>query len=193
MGQVCARNGSDSEQADALVAMHGLVDSLYLKELTKKIKRGLDGQLTRNFATGAKTFGYRTIPVFDPSGKKGPDGRPALLGKRIEIDVDEAKTIGRIFEMAAIGKGIAGIAGQLNREGRQGTRGEKWSYGAIRRILDNERYLGKQIWGQQFWERKPGTRKKVARTRPRDEWKIVERPDLRIISDELWERVHAKR
>src|SRR5258708_6805010 len=28
---------SDNEQADSLVAVHGLVDSLYLKELTKKI------------------------------------------------------------------------------------------------------------------------------------------------------------
>jgi site-specific DNA recombinase len=34
---------SDSEQADALVAVHGLIDSLYLKELAKKIKRGLAG------------------------------------------------------------------------------------------------------------------------------------------------------
>src|SRR5438309_2311527 len=32
---------SASEQADSLVAMHGLVDQLYLKEMAKKIKRGL--------------------------------------------------------------------------------------------------------------------------------------------------------
>ena len=32
---------SASEQADSLIAMHGLVDSLYLKEMAKKIKRGL--------------------------------------------------------------------------------------------------------------------------------------------------------
>src|SRR4029079_5727684 len=35
---------SGTEQADALVAMHGLIDSLYLKELAKKVKRGLAGQ-----------------------------------------------------------------------------------------------------------------------------------------------------
>jgi DNA invertase Pin-like site-specific DNA recombinase len=38
---------SESEQADALVAVHGLIDSLYLKELAKKVKRGLAGQMDR--------------------------------------------------------------------------------------------------------------------------------------------------
>jgi len=32
---------SDSEQAEVLTAVHGIVDSLYLKELGKKVKRGL--------------------------------------------------------------------------------------------------------------------------------------------------------
>ena len=45
---------SDSNQADALVTVHGLIDSLYLKELAKKIKRGLAGQLDRGYATGAR-------------------------------------------------------------------------------------------------------------------------------------------
>ena len=47
-------------------SMHGLVDSLYLKEMAKKIKRGLAGQLERGFVTGGKTYGYRTKGV--PSG-----------------------------------------------------------------------------------------------------------------------------
>jgi site-specific DNA recombinase len=35
---------SDSEQAESLVAVHGLVDSLYLRELAKKVIRGLAGR-----------------------------------------------------------------------------------------------------------------------------------------------------
>ena len=68
---------SASEQADALIAMHGLVDSLYLREMAKKIKRGLAGQLERGFVTG-KTYGYRTVGV--PSGKTDVNGHPELLG-----------------------------------------------------------------------------------------------------------------
>ena len=29
--------------------------------------------------------------------------------------------------------------------------------------------------------------------KPRDQWRIVDRPDLRIVSDELWARVQARR
>jgi site-specific DNA recombinase len=50
---------SASEQADALVAVHGLIDSLYLKELAKEVQRGLIGQYERGFATGSRTYGFR--------------------------------------------------------------------------------------------------------------------------------------
>jgi site-specific DNA recombinase len=60
---------SSTDQAETLVAVHGVVDSLYLREMAKKIKRGLAGQLERGFATGGRTYGYRTVPVPDPSGK----------------------------------------------------------------------------------------------------------------------------
>src|SRR6185436_10519242 len=49
---------SDSEQHETLIAVHGLVDGLYLREMAAKIKRGLRGQLARGFATGGKTYGY---------------------------------------------------------------------------------------------------------------------------------------
>ena len=76
---------SASEQAETLVAVHGMVDSLYLREAATSIKRGLAGQHARGFATGAITFGYRTVSVPDPSGKLEPDGRPRLLGRRVEL------------------------------------------------------------------------------------------------------------
>src|SRR5688572_701674 len=56
---------SDHEQAETLVTVHGLVDSLYLREMAAKIRRGLAGQLTRGFATGGVTYGYRTVRVAD--------------------------------------------------------------------------------------------------------------------------------
>ena len=74
-----------------------------------------------------------------------------------------------------------------------GPRGALWEFGAVGRLLRNERVTGKQIWGQKRFDRKPGTRQKVARHLPRAEWRIRERPDLRIVSDELWEAVEARR
>jgi len=97
---------SDSEQADALVAVHGLIDSMYLKELAKKVKRGIAGQMDRGFSTGAMQYGYDKIPVFGPSGATDADGRPLLIGRRIQVNPDEAKVINRIFEWAAGGIGV---------------------------------------------------------------------------------------
>jgi site-specific DNA recombinase len=184
---------SESEQADALIAVHGLIDSLYLKELAKKIKRGLAGQLERGFSTGARTYGYRTVPVPDPSGKKDDHGQLALLGKRIEVDDAEAKVVQRIFAWAADGLGLTSIVERLNAEGIPGTAGKRWTKSALARLLRNERYLGRQIWGQQSVEHEPGSGRRVMRNNPRSEWRVEERPDLRIIPDDLWERVQKTR
>jgi site-specific DNA recombinase len=71
---------SESEQADALVAVHGLIDSMFLKELAKKVKRGIAGQMDREFSTGGGQYGYAKTPVFDPAGAKDADGRPMVIG-----------------------------------------------------------------------------------------------------------------
>jgi site-specific DNA recombinase len=184
---------SESEQADALVAVHGLIDSMYLKELAKKVKRGLAGQMDRGYSTGARQYGYDKVPVFDPSGATDPDGRPVVIGRRIQPNEEEATVIRRIFEWAAQGVGTSTIVDRLNREGIPGTGGKRWNKTPVVRILGNERYLGRQIWGQQAVEREPSTGRRIMRNRPRHEWKVVERPDLRIISDELWERTQATR
>jgi site-specific DNA recombinase len=183
---------SANDQAETLIAVHGLVDGLYLQEATKKIRRGLAGQHARGFATGSITFGYRTVAVPDPAGKVDADGRPTLLGKRVEIHPEEAATIVQIFEWYAGSMGVETIMVRLNREGQRGPRGQRWRAGAVRRILKNEKYRGLLIWGQRTFDRRPGTRQKVLRPVPRDQWHMQERPELRIVSDELWQRCRQR-
>lgn len=184
---------SASETAETLVAVHGVVDSLYLREMAKKIKRGLAGQLERGFATGSITFGYRTVPVSDPSGKTDPNGYPILLGKRVEIVSEEARIVVQMFEWYASGLGAGRIVAQLNREGLRGPRGRHWREGAVKRVIGNEKYRGLLIWGKKTFERRPGTRQYVSRPLPRDQWRTLERPELRIVSEDLWLRVAARR
>ncbi|PYR34351.1 MAG: hypothetical protein DMF90_17480, partial [Acidobacteria bacterium] len=160
---------SANEQAETLVAVHGVVDSLYLREMAKKIKRGLAGQLDRGFATGSITYGYRTVPVPDPTGKTDVNGYPILLGKRVVIEPAEARVVVQIFEWFASGLGVTSIVERLNRAGFAGPRGACWKHGAVKRLLANERYRGQLIWGQRRFERRPGTRQKVVRGVPRDQ------------------------
>jgi Resolvase, N terminal domain len=111
---------SDHEQAETLIAVHGVVDSLYLREMSKKVKRGLAGQLERWFATGSRTYGYRAVPVLDPTGKNDAHGRPALLGKRIEIQPDEARIIVQISSGTKAGSARCALSSALRSAISQG-------------------------------------------------------------------------
>lgn len=182
---------SSSEQAETLVAVHGLVDGLYLREMAAKIKRGLRGQLTRGLATGGRTYGYRTVPVPDPNraGEK--------IGCRIEIEPTEAETVRLIFQWFANGLTIPQIITRLQQRGAPPPSGPgaigAWRTGAIRRILANPKYRGIQVWGRRRNERKPGCRAIVARPVAPSEWQTLERPDLRIVDEELWHQVETVR
>ena len=158
---------SANEQAETLIAVHGVVDSLYLKEMAKKIRRGLAGQVERGFATGGVTYGYRTVAVPDPTGKQ-INGSPALLGKRVEIVPEHADVIRRIFAWYASGFGTGRIVALLARDGSIGPRGQPWKQAAVKRLLANEKYRGWLIWGRHSFERRPGTRQYVSRPNPRE-------------------------
>jgi site-specific DNA recombinase len=90
-------------------------------------------------------------------------------------------------------EGYSTIVKRLNDEGIPGTRGRRWSKGSLQQLVNNERYLGRQIWGQQSVEHEPGTGRRIMRPNPRSTWHVVERPELRIISDDLWKRAHDAR
>jgi hypothetical protein len=45
------------------LTVHGLVDSLYVKELGKKTHRGLEGLVLRGLHAGGTCYGYLAIPT----------------------------------------------------------------------------------------------------------------------------------
>ena len=49
---------TDSEQSDVQMTVHGLVDSLYVKELAKKTHRGLETCALLGRHTGGRCYGY---------------------------------------------------------------------------------------------------------------------------------------
>jgi Recombinase len=108
----------------------------------------------------------------------GPHPNPAKAadGKRLHalaIDEPAAAVVQRIFALFLAGAGIFAIAEELTREGipcpsahdpgRDKHRcGLAWSKGAVRVILTNPRYAGRQVWNRQ---RKDGC-KDSGSTRP---------------------------
>ena len=83
------------------------------------------------------------------------------------------------------GYGAAKIADTLNGQGYRTKRGSRWSQNAICRILTNELYTGQIINGkQEVADFLTGRRINKDKT----EWLVTDRPDLRIIGPEVFER-----
>jgi len=117
---------------------------------------------------------------------------------RLEINHVEAPLVLRIFEMYAGGISLKGVAKALNGEQvspprpRAGKKYATWCPSGIREMLRRELYAGRVIWNQSRFVKVPGTNRRVRRERPQSEWRIVERPELRIIPVDLWEKVQER-
>jgi hypothetical protein len=59
-------------------------------------------------------------------------------------------------------------------------------------MLYRELYAGTVIWNRSKFVRVPGTNRRVRRARPHSEWRIVQREDLRIVDQDLWEQVNRR-
>ena len=104
----------------------------------------------------------------------------------LAINKEESKVVQQIYKWyTEEGYGAAKIANMLNEKGYKTKRNCKWSQNATCRILTNEIYTGKIINGkQEVSDFLTGQR----RDKDETEWMVVERPELRIIEDETFEK-----
>jgi hypothetical protein len=112
----------------------------------------------------------------------------------LAINEEEAAMVRQIYKWyTEEGYGALKISNMLNERGLKTKRNCRWSQNAACRILTNELYTGKIINGkQEVSDFLTGQRTYKEET----EWMVVERPELRIIEDETFERaqeiLHAR-
>jgi site-specific DNA recombinase len=186
---------SSDPNASLLAGIHGGISAEERKKIAAKTKIGLDERFEEKLSTGGVAYGYAAERLFS----EDPDNRRA----RVVIDKEKARIVLRIFKEYAAGASPFIIAAALNTEGvpspgadwkREKRRTDgKWQKTSIREMLDNERYIGNVIFNRYQWRKIPGTKKRRARERPRDQWLIREEPGLRIVPQELWDKVRARR
>ena len=105
----------------------------------------------------------------------------------LKINEEEAKLVKEIFESYVYkGWGTTKIAWNLNDRGIRTKRDKaKWVQNGIVRMLKNPIYTGRVTNKKsEVTDFITGTRKDI----PEDEWIVVERPEMRIISDELFNK-----
>lgn len=97
----------------------------YSANLSQNVKRGNYDSALKRQTLGQTVYGLR----------KGPD-------KRFELDPATAPVVHRIFEEYASGRSAVDIYTDLNAEGFRTSRGNLFNKNSLRRILQNEKYVG---------------------------------------------------
>jgi site-specific DNA recombinase len=167
------------------VGVRGLISSIFLKDLSEKVRRGHAGAVQRGKVPGRAAFGYRFVP-----------GQPGVL----EINPDTAPTVERIFREHAQGITPRKIAEGLNRDGIKPPRAAKWHHQLFCKgldqgngLLDNQLYIGKIQWFVGRHVKDPDTGKTHRRMNDVSERVTVDAPHLRIIDDKTFQAAHAAR
>ena len=171
------------------VGLKGIINEAFLTALSHKTRRGKQGAVHRGSVQGPPGYGYE-IP---PRRPDEPRGQRVIVPEQAEI-------VRRIFQMYADGATSRKIAFTLNEEGVPGPRGRLWKETSINGkrtrgagLLNNAMYRGLVVYGRKRTVTDPVTKQQQRRYNPESDWIVKELPSLRIVDDELWQRVHMRR
>ncbi len=174
------------------VALKNIINSMYSRDLSQKVKSATGTRATRGEYMGA----------FAPYGYvKNPDNVYQLVP-----DEEAAEIVRMVFTMAAEGKKKPEIARFLNEQGiptcmehfqslglKRKSHKEKekklWTITTIGDMLKNEVYLGKTIWNKTR-QAAVGSKRQVKCDR--SEWTIIEGTHEPLVTQELFDTANAK-
>jgi len=192
--------GIDTSKSAAKIPVYfkGIMNELYLDDMKAKVVRGLKGQILRGFSAGGRVYGYKTDPIYDPSGSLDKFGRVRRYGCKISIDDKQGDVIRRIFELRKSGLGYRAVAHALNSENVATPRidtisgSRHWSAGTIRDILRNKKYIGTWEYNKIRWIKKRiKSARRSIQNNPSD-WVVLQNEELRIVSDEIFYQVNSQ-
>ena len=181
----------DSPTEKLLLSVATFADEMERVKARARTRDAMVRKARAGHVAAGRKYGYDNVAV------TGPDGNRSHVDR--QINEAEATVVRRIFELAAAGYGFRRIAHALNAEAApapRATHGRKsgWAASTVRDVLRSEVYRGVLIWGQT--QKRDGWGQRVtrrrARQRPPSDWIRVERPDLRIVPEPLWQAVQER-
>ena len=181
---------SEGEISELHIGLKGTMNALFLKDLAAKTRRGMRGRVEKGKSGGGVTYGYDVVK------RIGDDGEYAR-GERA-INEFEAEIVRGIFSDYVKGISPRAIAASLNKRCVAAPTGGEWGastiYGNRERgtgILNNEIYVGRLVWNRLTYLKDPSTGKRVSRPNPDSEIIRQDVPELRIVDQDVWDRVKA--
>lgn len=170
-----------------MLPFKAVINDMYIKDISRKIKSIRHDMMSKgDFVSGTVPYGY----------KRADDNN-----KKLVIDDYAAPIVQRIFDMKDNGESEGMIARILTNDGilppdvyrkkklkKTTITTNLWKAGTVKRILENENYIGTLIQGK--YER-VSLKSKKKRLLPKSKWVIKKNAIPAIISNELFQRVNA--
>lgn len=160
--------------------------SMEVEATGHRTTRGMLGQLERGYQIAQASYGYRPVKKMTESGR--------ILGTVWELNEVEASVVRMMYQLRYDGLSVASIAKRLQElkitpAGQNRVDGSTyWRPGTVHRLLRNTTYRGVFQWnGSGF------TKSKARRQRKQVTPIDFERPQLRIVSDDIWYAVNSQR
>ena len=194
---IAVNDGFDSirpAEVDSLeTSFKTILYDLYSRDLSRKVRNAKRFRAQRgDFLSRYAPYGY----IKDPADKN-----------HLLIDPEAAEIVRRIFRLMADGKSTEQIARTLNREAVPTPMRYKlaagcpytkwncvrednfWTVASVTKILRDERYLGKNIYGKRFYDIIGSTHSvKVSRV----DWVVAENTHERIVTRDEFDRAQAQ-
>ena len=153
---------ANNEAHDLIMSVFGGVSKGERNRIKIRVRTAMatQAQIEGRFLGGRPPYGYRLVDLGPhPNPAKAADGR-RLHGLGLGLDPVTAPVVARIFTEFLSGAGLFAIAEGLTRDGipcpsasdraRNSHRsGIAWSKGAVRVIVTNPRYTGREVWNRQ--------------------------------------------
>lgn len=178
---------ADGDVTKILVAVKGLLGSMFLDDLAQKTRRGQVGRVRAGRIPGGRCYGYDVVRDGEDRGKRA-------------INDTEAAIVRRVFAEYVEGRSPLAIVKELNREGVPAPRGGSWSASTLNGsrqrengILSNSLYVGRLTYNRQHFVKDPANGRRQARKNDRSQWMTAEIPELAIIDTKTWEAAQTRR
>lgn len=170
-----------------MLPFKAVINDMYIKDISRKIKSIRHDMMSKgDFVSGTVPYGY----------KRADDNN-----KKLVIDDYAATIVQRIFDMKDNGDTEGMIARTLTNDGilppdvyknkklkKTTVTTNLWKPGTVKRIIQNENYIGTLIQGK--YER-VSLKSKKKRLLPKSKWIVKKNAIPPIISNELFQRVNA--
>ena len=177
---------AEGEITDLHVGLKGAMNALFLQDLAEKTRRGLRGRVEAGASGGGLTYGYDVVQEAEERG-----------GRRInEVEADIVRWICQAY---ADGLSPKRIAHALNAQEVFAPRGGHWAATTINGnrargtgIINNELYVGRQVWNRLRYIKDPDTGKRRSRLNDSKAVVVTDVSDLRIVDHDLWARIRTR-